>query len=459
MTLAIVKARAILAVTVLVVAALLAPSSASGAIHTRSFSGTLSCFLNCSSPDATQNTFLNSKKFTGFYSFDDTVVPTSGNPNNFRDYGSGVNVFLNIDNGLYTATVTNAGVEILRNQSFNGEDRVFLIGIPSVVFGGTGIGTFPAVAPMTGSFQSFIIYEHLGAGNVLPNTLITSWPVATGWTFAGVEFYISDTGGGNIVGFRGAFTAISPANNKHDFNGDAKADVLWRDTSGNVALWVMNGLSAPTTSIVGNVAANWSIVGIGDFNSDGKADVLWRDTSGNVSIWLMSGATVTTSAILGNVPTVWTVEGVRDFNGDGKADILWRNTSSGAVSVWLMNGTTVATSGVLPAVPLSWSIDQVGDFNGDGKADILWRNTSSGAVSIWLMNGTVIASSGVLPAVALSWTIEKVGDFNGDLKADIFWRNTSGDTAIWQMNGLAVSTSGGLGNVGNTWSTQVVGAP
>jgi hypothetical protein len=29
-----------------------------------------------------------------------------------------------------------------------------------------------------------------------------------------------------------------------------------------------------------------------DFNGDGKSDIVWRDTSGNVSIWLMNGATV-----------------------------------------------------------------------------------------------------------------------------------------------------------------------
>src|SRR5260370_1531680 len=29
--------------------------------------------------------------------------------------------------------------------------------------------------------------------------------------------------------------------NSHDFNADAKSDIAWRDTSGNVAIWEMNG--------------------------------------------------------------------------------------------------------------------------------------------------------------------------------------------------------------------------
>jgi hypothetical protein len=36
----------------------------------------------------------------------------------------------------------------------------------------------------------------------------------------------------------------------------------------------------------------FQIAGSGDFNDDGNSDVLWRDTSGNVAIWFMNGTTV-----------------------------------------------------------------------------------------------------------------------------------------------------------------------
>src|SRR5258706_1104858 len=71
----------------------------------------------------------------------------------------------------------------------------------------------------------------------------------------------------NKIG-RLALTTINP----HDFNGDGKSDILWRDTSGNVAVWEMNGTTVlnPNTAGVENVPTTWSIVGQRDFNGDGK---------------------------------------------------------------------------------------------------------------------------------------------------------------------------------------------
>jgi hypothetical protein len=54
----------------------------------------------------------------------------------------------------------------------------------------------------------------------------------------------------------------------------------------------------------------WSIVGQRDFNGDGKADLVWRDTSGNTAMWFMNGTIVASSVVVGNVPTNWTVQGM-----------------------------------------------------------------------------------------------------------------------------------------------------
>jgi hypothetical protein len=96
-----------------------------------------------------------------------------------------------------------------------------------------------------------------------------------------------------------------------------------------------------------------------DFNGDGKADILWRNTStGDVAGWLMNGVTVKQGAgIYAGVPLAWQIVGVGDLDGDGKADLVWRNTSTGDVAGWLMNGVTVKQgAGIYAGVPLAWQI-------------------------------------------------------------------------------------------------------
>ena len=65
----------------------------------------------------------------------------------------------------------------------------------------------------------------------------------------------------------------------------------------------MNGASITNSAPVtfgGAPAApgpSWSVAGVGDFNADGNADILWRDSSGSLVEWLMNGA-----HIIGNGP-------------------------------------------------------------------------------------------------------------------------------------------------------------
>ena len=79
-----------------------------------------------------------------------------------------------------------------------------------------------------------------------------------------------------------------------DFNGDANADILWRNTvTGQNMVWYMNGVTfTGSASIPALADTNWAIVGTGDFNSDGKTDILWRNTStGGNYVWYMDGVT------------------------------------------------------------------------------------------------------------------------------------------------------------------------
>jgi hypothetical protein len=236
---------------------------------------------------------------------------------------------------------------------------------------------------------------------------------------------------------------------QRDFTGAGNADILWRDSSGDLAMWFMNGVQLALAASLGNVPTSWTIYGTSDLNGDGKGDLLWRDTAGDLAIWFMNGATVTSTASLGNVPTSWSIA------GDAKGDILWRDTA-GDLAIWQVNGSQVVASAGLGNVPSNWQLAGLGDFNGDGVVDILWRDSNTGTVAIWFLTSSLTvqsaASLGALPPS--TWAIAQTGDYDGDGNSDILWMDSSGDIVIWFMNGANVSSSAGLGNVGATWTVQ-----
>jgi hypothetical protein len=125
-----------------------------------------------------------------------------------------------------------------------------------------------------------------------------------------------------------------------DFNGDGRTDILWRSSGGDLILWNSTG-SGGTASFssqdLGVFGTSWHVQGVGDFNGDGKADILWRNDSGDVVLWDSApgaGAGAFVGQDLGVMPTSWHIQQVGDVNGDGKSDIVWRN-DNGDVTIWI----------------------------------------------------------------------------------------------------------------------------
>jgi hypothetical protein len=270
-----------------------------------------------------------------------------------------------------------------------------------------------------------------------------------GWDFA--------TGIGT-VNVANLVAAWAPKSYTHDFNADSVSDILWRDASGNLAIWLFSIYGQLSSS--GNVAQvplTWSVVGTRDFNGDRKADILWVDSSGNVSIWLMNGIAVSSGIALGNVGTHWSAAGTGDFNGDGTGDILWRNTQTGDLAIWMMSNGQFSSSSALGVVALAWQVAGTGDFNGDGTSDILWRNTQTGDLAIWLFNNGQISSVGIGSVSAGTWSVVGTGDFNRDGQSDILWRDGGGNLAIWLMSNAQILSSTIIGQVPTTWSVAETG--
>jgi hypothetical protein len=114
---------------------------------------------------------------------------------------------------------------------------------------------------------------------------------------SGAAFDMLGTSLGGVTN-NGDLSSISVDNSWHvggtgDFNGDGRNDILWRNDNG--AIFDMLGTSTGGFTSNGDnsfvsIDNSWHVASIGDFNGDGRADVLWRNDNGAVFDMLGSAA-------------------------------------------------------------------------------------------------------------------------------------------------------------------------
>ena len=251
---------------------------------------------------------------------------------------------------------------------------------------------------------------------------------------------------------------VVPPPTRGDANGDRKADLVWRDATGGLALWTMDGPNIVST-FFGIVGSEWQVHAVGDANGDGKSDLFWWNASlGSGYIWFLDGAGVGGFASLGILGAEWSLVGAGDFNGDGRADALFRRSTDGLYYTFLLDGGTITAQGSLGALAAAWSLAGIGDTDGDGKADLVFRNGDDGSVLLWKMNGTAAPVATVVGQVdAGFWRIAGVGDFDGNGRADLLWQGDDGSLWVWMMNGAAVTSASSIGVLpGPGWTVRMV---
>ncbi len=378
------------------------------------------------------------------------------------------------DTPINPAPVDISGVAYTNNETNNGgvttlytldsfSDQLMIQGGPNNV-PSPNTGVQFAVGPVGVDFftASFDIPPGV-------DTLASGFPVPSGSGLAlltlfgpggPTELYSIDlvTGFGTPIGpfpFLGVsgLAILNPPSGA-DFNIDGRGDILFRQDSGQVYVWEMNGLQIKEEGSPPHapVTTDWHVQGVGDFNGDFTSDFLWRqDGTGQVYVWEMKGQQVQTEGAVFHafVTDDWHVQGVGDFNGDGNSDVLWRQDGSGQVYVWEMNGQTVTDEGAVAHAPVTsdWHFQGVGDFNGDGNSDVLWRQDGSGQVYVWEMNGQTVTDEGAVAHAPVTddWHVQGIGDFNGDGNSDVLWRQDgSGQVYLWEMNGQLVQTEGAV---------------
>lgn len=161
-----------------------------------------------------------------------------------------------------------------------------------------------------------------------------------------------------------------------DMTGDGLDDLIGRNAAnGQWNVLVGNGVKFTGAVWKTWSTAVWSATQVGDVNGDGRADVVSRATSGLVYAALSTGTTLgnaaawTTSAVPAGT---WTDVKMADMTGDGKQDLLARIGNTWYVAV--SNGSRFVTVqwGTWPA---GTYVDVVvGDFNGDGRLDLAGRS-------------------------------------------------------------------------------------
>ncbi len=186
-----------------------------------------------------------------------------------------------------------------------------------------------------------------------------------------------------------------------DWNSDGAADVIARDTSGNLHLFLENKAGGFVAGTGGIINSGWgtnvfnALVAVGDWDGDGYPDLLARTLGGDLVLYrgnghggFISGGQVIKTGMNG-----LTFVGGADFDYNttgnnirtpGKTDLLARLDTTGELRLYHGNGFGFA--GAYDTINQGWNglnLMVAGDSNGDSNPDILACVVATGQMRVY----------------------------------------------------------------------------
>lgn len=238
-----------------------------------------------------------------------------------------------------------------------------------------------------------------------------------------------------------------------DFNGDRNADIVSRDSSGNLLLYPHTPLGFGTSTQIGHGWNGMTALIAGDFNGDGNADIVSRDSAGTLWLYPHTPSGFVSPTQIGLDWNSMTAMMAADFTGDGSADIIARDSSG---VLWLYPHTP-SGFGSFSQIGHGWNgmtAMVAADFTGDGNADIIAIDSSG---TLWLYPHTP-AGFGTARQIYTGWsgmTALVAGDFDGDGNADIVARDGSGQLWLYPHTPSGFVTSQ-IRVIGHGWNGMTI---
>ncbi|HEY3402543.1 MAG TPA: FG-GAP-like repeat-containing protein [Ohtaekwangia sp.] len=239
-----------------------------------------------------------------------------------------------------------------------------------------------------------------------------------------------------------------------DVDGDGRADLIGRGTSGSVDLdfWIAQNISTPgniefggSRSYFGNNINGLNRVVDADLDNDGKPEMIIA--RGNIFIAKNTSApgSISFDALLEIIPGhsgqgVYGAVNVADFNLDGKMDLAWKHgyyNDDVHIRINTNSGGSLATTDFDTEILLNSELHyyggiSIGDINGDSKPDIIATDDNDVGVFENKYSGGVFDADAFGAAHQLkgigSSTYPKspaIADLNGDLKPELILYHTN----------------------------------